>query len=216
MGTQAENEIRWESLLGCSLLDGVVVDMKGIVWKYYPDITDPDLKDEMGRYGCAVANPDPDFWENRFPMWAICGPWVRASLEPGDVIFFSPALRRSRKANFPDYVCAGYLTVASLLQDNESLMAHPEVSARYKNNYKRDLQAHLADDTPRTARLRSRNIVIGDPDQSRWFGRHGPELGMALSGVRIRDLDIYSRRVRNLSGEEAERLRTNLNDRSVK
>ncbi len=184
--------------------------MKGVIWKYYPKVNGPDLRDEMGRYGCEVANPDPDFWENSFPVWAICGPWVRATLEPEDVLFFTPALIRSRSAGLPDYICTGYLTVYDVLRESRYLLDNPAVTAKYKRNYRADLRAHLNEDVPKTARLRGRNIVIGDRDSSRWFGIRGRQLGTLVPQSGIRNLDLYSRRIRNLSELEAQNLRAML------
>jgi hypothetical protein len=78
--------------------------MKGVIWKYYAKASDPDPRDEMGRLGCVVANPDPDFWENSFLLWAICGPRVRANLRTGNVLFFSWVLQKAREAGVPNYL----------------------------------------------------------------------------------------------------------------
>jgi hypothetical protein len=184
--------------------------MKGVIWKYYPKVNSPDLRDEMGRYGCEVANPDPDFWENSFPIWAICGPWVRATLEPEDVLFFTPALIRSRRAGLPDYICTGYLTVSDVLRDSHKLLDNLVVTARYKRNYRADLRAHLNEDLPKTAELRRRNIVLGDQKLSQWFGNRGRQLNMLVPQSGIGNLDLYARRIRNLSELEAQNLRARL------
>ncbi len=186
--------------------------MKGVVCKYYPLIDDPDLRDEMGRVGCFVANPDPDFWDNPFPIWAICGPYVRSTLEPEDVLFFTPVIRRSRAAGIPDYICTGYLTVDEILPNRADLERHPKVTSRYKRNYRSDLSDHQKGDIPLTRRLRPRNIVIGDRNRSRWYGKSGQSLDPVLRRASTRNLDLKLPRVQNLTVDEAEKLRAALMD----
>ncbi len=184
--------------------------MKGVIWKYYPLVRDPELRDEMGRVGCVVANPDPDFWENPFPIWSICGPYVRSTLQEGDVVFYTPVISRSRAAGLPDYICTGYLTVEGTLPTKTDLEEHPEITQKYKRNYRSDLAAHERGDRPRTRRLRSQNIAIGGKRHSAWYGRDGLPLGRTLGRAGLRDLDLRSRRIRDLRADEARSLRATL------
>lgn len=180
--------------------------MKGVVWKYLAKSDDPDLKDEMGRAGCRVLNPDPEFWQHKFPVWAICGPRVRVGLQVGDVLFFTPTKRKCKEAGVDDYLCTGYLTVGELIPDSATLLKDLRFTSRYKENYRVDLKKHLADDGKTTARQRGRNIVVGDPRRSAWLGRSGIPMGKALRQARIRGVRLDSRRVRDLTAQEAERI----------
>ena len=180
--------------------------MKGVIWKYLPKIDDPDLKDEMGRAGCRVLNPDPDFWEHEFPVWAICGPRVRVGLEIGDILFFTPTRSRCEAAGVAGYLCTGLLTVGEIVPNGTALLRDPRFTDRYKRNYRVDLKMHLVDDETTTARQRGRNIALGDPRKSAWFGRHGVPMSQALRRARIGDVRMSSRRVRDLTAKEAERL----------
>lgn len=177
--------------------------MKGIIWKYHAKADDPDLRDEMGRAGCRVLNPDPDFWENGIPVWAICGPWVRARLEVRDVLFFVPTLQASRSAGVNESLCTGYLVVNEILPNDSALLADPRFTRRYKETYRIDLKAHLEGDPKRTRTLRRQNIVIGNPARSRWLGRKSIPLSLAVSELRIRSVNLKARLIRTLTGEEA-------------
>ncbi len=183
---------------------------KGIIWKYLADSSDPNLKDEMGKIGCRVANPDPDFWEHTFPLWAICGPLVRTTLSPGDRLFYTPTLSRSRSAGMPDYVCTGYLTVSEILPNPEALMKDSRISERYKLNYQDDLDKHLIGDTPRTRQVRGKNIVVGNARHSSWFGKAGPQLTRVVRSIGMGDLNLYARRIRNLDSSETDKLHSAL------
>lgn len=180
--------------------------MKSIIWKYHARVDDPDLKDEMGRAGCRVLNPDPDFWENDFPVWTICGPYVRARLDKGDVLFFTPTRERCRRAGVEEYICTGYLFVEELLRGSRQLLKDSRFTQRYKRNYKVDLQRHLDDDGEVTRKQRPLNGVIGDRCASRWFGRKGVALSAAIKKARIRDVDLRDRLVRDLTGDEVRAL----------
>lgn len=177
--------------------------MKGIIWKYHAKADDPDLRDEMGRAGCRVLNPDPDFWENGIPVWTICGPWVRARLEVNDVLFFVPTVQASRAAGANDSLCTGYLVVNEILPNDSALLADPRFTPRYKDNYRIDLRAHLKDDPERTKIRRRQNIVIGNPAKSRWLGRKGIPLSRAVRELGIRSVNLKARLIRALAREEA-------------
>jgi len=181
--------------------------MKGVVWKYLANPDDQELRDEMGKSGCRVLNPDPDFWGNKFPVWSICGPRVRATLDEGDVLFFTPTLSRSRRAQVPDYLCTGYLVVNEILPDSDSLLSDPRFTDRYKDNYRKDLNKHLKGDPATTRAQRPKRIVLGDRRQSVWFGRRGHPLEVAAKEAGLRKFQIRSRRVRTLDEDESKRLR---------
>jgi hypothetical protein len=177
--------------------------MKGIIWKYHAKTDAPDLRDEMGRTGCRVLNPDPDFWENGFPVWAVCGPMARARLEACDALFFVPTSETSRAAGVGESVCTGYLVVKEILPSDLALLADPRFTPRYKENYRVDLKAHLKDDPGRTRVQRQQNIIVGDPASSRWLGRKGVPMPKAIRDLGIRSLNLKVRLIRTLTGEEA-------------
>ncbi|MCX6653525.1 MAG: hypothetical protein NTY03_00230, partial [Candidatus Bathyarchaeota archaeon] len=64
--------------------------MVGILFKYDADPQDEWLKDKRDTKICA-GFCDPDFFTNPFPIWSICGPYVRNTLRRGDVVFFLPS-----------------------------------------------------------------------------------------------------------------------------
>lgn len=180
--------------------------MKGIIWKYRADPDDTELRDGMLRIGCRVLNPDPDFWENRFPVWAICGPQVRGRLAKGDVLVFAPTAGACRAAKVREYLCTGYLTVREVLPDDKAVLKDPRLTPRYRHNYRTDLYKHLASDPAITRRQRRKHIIIGDLRASRWLGRHGIALPKAITQARIRALDLGSRRIRTLGENEIKAL----------
>ncbi len=182
--------------------------MKGVIWKYHANANDFELSDKMGRAGCRLLNPDPDFRENGFPVWAICGPWVRATLDPGDVLFFVPTPSSCQVARIQDTPLAGYLLVQEILADGKALLADRRFTSRYRENYKIDLREHLKRDRPKTRSLRPKNIVAGDPQKSQWLGRKGLALSQAIREASIPQLSLKSRRIRNLSEQEARALLT--------
>lgn len=180
--------------------------MKGVIWKYQATPDDPELKDGMRRMGCRVLNPDPDFWENRFPVWAICGSLVRRTLAKGDVLVFTPIASACHAARVARYLCTGYLTVKEILPNDKALLRDRRFTARYRRNYRMDLRDHLADDEESTRKQRPQCIIVGDPHRSQWFGRNGPNLSSVVNAAKIRNLNLDSRRIRDLTNDETQAL----------
>jgi len=169
-------------------------------------MSDRQLKDERGRTGCRVLNPDPDFWENGFPVWAICGPQVRMTLDVDDVLFFTPTVAGSNAARLKTHLCTGYLTVSEIVTTDAALIADDRFTNRYRRNYRIDLQVHLKDDCPRTRIQRPRNVIIGDPKRSAWLGQNGVRLAEALQQGGLRDIQLNARVIRALASDEVARL----------
>lgn len=118
-----------------------------------------------------------------FPVWAVCGPYYREALDPGDVVFFAPKKSATRKAGLDDYVCTGILVVAEKLPCSKDVMADPRLTSEYKKKYRSDLAAHLRRDreqAPRTEKIRPCNFVLGDKSKSEWIGRNQEYLRTAL------------------------------------
>ncbi len=185
--------------------------MKGIIWKYLAETDEPgDLHDDTVWTRCAVDNPDPDFWEHPFPVWSVCGPMVRPTLKAEDVLFFTPTLARGRRAGVPDYTCTAYLTVARIVPDRKAFLREKGVTAKYKRNYLASLRRH--EDKDRIRELRRRSIIIGDPERSHWLGRSGPALPQVLKTLGIESVALNTRRVKNLTENEAVRFRQFLID----
>ena len=180
---------------------------KGLIWKYHADSRDRDLRDTADRTGCHALNPDPDFWENLFPVWAICGPQARAALKPHDVVFFAPDAASSQRAGLEACTCTGWLTVKAVIADGSSLLTDHRFTSRYRRNYRIDLRRHIeADGQSRTAFLRGKNVIVGDPSRSRWLGRRGIPLAVALNAARVRHVRLDVRRIRDLDRDECKRL----------
>jgi len=159
---------------------------KGFIFKYSADPDDPLMKDELGTSSvCGLGLRDPDFWSNDFPVWAVCGPYYRNALFPGDIIFFAPKKSATRKAWLDDYVCTGILVVAEKLPCSENVMADTRLTSEYRKNYRSDLTAHLKRDRARTKKTRPRNFVLGDSSKSIWIGRNQEYLRIALDQLSV-------------------------------
>lgn len=148
--------------------------MKSIVRRYDANADSEYLEDKGGK-------PDPDFWTNRvngatLPVWSICGPIVRAAVEEGDILVFTPT-KRSVQDRFDNYkyISTGILKVAEKLSLPQFLR-DPRFNTDYKEWYVEDLAnkwhlgRDLAKDNLDTAAKRADNVVVGDPDESWWFG----------------------------------------------
>ncbi|MFC4550810.1 MULTISPECIES: hypothetical protein [Halorussus] len=124
------------------------------------------------------AIPDPDFWSNQHegktvPVWAVCGPRPRDTLEKGDRVFFTPM--KSNMNGEYEYICTGALVVEEKLSLEDAL-ASPRLNDDFKSKYMRDLlhSSHLIRDIKKDnseiAKKRIKNIIIGNPEESVWFG----------------------------------------------
>ena len=137
--------------------------MKGIIRKYYANTEKEDLRDSADKYGCTELISDPDFWSNHFPIWSICGPYVRATLEVEDIIFFLPNKKSLEKLGLNEYICAGVLYVSEVINDSKQFQRTNGISKDYYKRYQIDLYKHQQKDKPRTRKIRDKNIIIGDP-----------------------------------------------------
>jgi hypothetical protein len=189
--------------------------MKAVLFKYGADPRDPLLRDDKGGYGwCSLR--DPDFWTNRFPVWGVCGPYVRNSLQPGDIVFFVPQLNRIKKANLShaDYIFTGILVVSDLISESREVMKDNRLTETYKRYYLRDLRDHLnkIDKGNRTSEVRVRNFVVGtSTKQSRlrsvWLGKKGPVAKDLVKKYGLTESDLRKRRIPYVFGrDKAERL----------
>lgn len=179
--------------------------MRGTLFKYNANPTDPLLKDRRNDKLCR-GFVDPDFWSHEFPIWSVCGPYVRSSLKEGDVVFFSPCKESWEEAGLPDYICTGMLIVGKKLEKNKFLNM-PEIVQGYKNNYKTSLNKHLVRDrveAPKTEKIRDKNIIIG-ASGSNWFGKNNDILSDVLNRLHI-DVDVSTRIIKKLTGDECQTL----------
>lgn len=178
-------------------------NMKGFLFKYDADPRDENLSDRIGYVscGCRIGLRDPDFWSNDYPVWAICGPYYRTSLQRGDVVFFVPKRSSSRKAGLEDYICAGMLVVNDKISDSKKVMTDGRLTERYKRRYQTDLNEHLKRDRPRTRRVRPKNFTIGNQSKSRWLGKHKNYLSSILetSGLNVIAKKLSQRRIPRLN-----------------
>ena len=177
--------------------------MKGVLFKYDANPHSPELRDN--RRGCGL--PDPDFWSNEIPVWAICGPYVRQGLEPGDIVFFLPYPRRVRQVDrgLPDFVCTGVLVVGDFIDDAAGVRSDRRLSRDYRRKYFSDLRGHLRDDrerAPRTESVRGKKIVLGDRRRSKWLCGDGTAL-QDLTALGMSSLDLGKRRVPYMRNEAA-------------
>lgn len=185
-------------------------DMKGFLFKYEADLMDKDLKDRIGYVscGCRVGLRDPDFWSNGWPVWGICGPYYRTSLQKGDVVFFVPKKGSSREANLEYYVCAGILVVDDRIPDPKEIMTDSRLTETYRRRYQADLNEHLKRDRPRTRQIRPKNFIIGNPSKSRWLGKHENYLRPILETLGFSDIakKLSQRRIPGLNERQTKEL----------
>ena len=180
--------------------------MKGIIFKYDANPSRwSDLRDGADN-GCGLE--DPDFSTNGFPVWAICGPYARKGVKPGDTLFFVPKMKGLREAGLGDrgYFCTGILCVAEIVGDEQTLQRDNRFSEAYKRKYTSSLKDHLRGDKERTKGIRPYGIVVGDPGSSRWLGREGYSKAHAFREVGLTHEDLSARRVSYLGPEQAARL----------
>ncbi len=114
--------------------------MKGIIFKYDANPSRwSDLRDGADN-GCGLE--DPDFSTNGFPVWAICGPYARKGVKPGDTLFFVPKMKGLREAGLGDrgYFCTGILCVAEIVGDEQTLQRDNRFSEAYKRKYTSSLK----------------------------------------------------------------------------
>ncbi len=142
--------------------------MKGIIRKYHADHAQKDLRDNADKSGCTELISDPDFWSNRFPIWSICGPYVRNNLKKDDIIFFLPNKKSLAKLKLVEPICTGVIYVSEIIHNSNQL--RKKVDEEYYNKYIIDLRNHLRKDANRTRKIRNKNIVIGNNEKSKWLG----------------------------------------------
>jgi hypothetical protein len=196
-------------------------DKRSALFKYDADPYDNDLRDKSP----CCSLPDPDFWSNTVPVWALCGPYHRAKLEPGDMIFFVPKIDAIRKAGLRDYIFSGVLVVGEKPSNVHEVARHRFLREGYVRHYRRDLRAHLEDDRKRnrerTRSLRSTNFIVGDKRRSFWLGRNGPNVKQVLKSLglhrQLRRLATgRNNSIPRLSDEESARLRIKLRESIIR
>lgn len=184
--------------------------IKGYLFKYAADPEDNELKDKVGTvcYGCKIGLRDPDFWENKIPVWSICGPYVRTSLVKGDIVFFIPKKKPTLKAGLRSYMCSGILVVEDKIIKSNEVMLDNRLTQMYKKRYKFDLYEHLKRDKPRTKKIRSKNIIIGSKSKSRWFGKNYKYLDQILGKLGYNKLatKLKQRKLPKLSEKQVKEL----------
>lgn len=185
--------------------------IKGVIFRYSADPYDPMMKDKesiCSEEGCALR--DPDFWINSVPVWGICGPWIRTSLNVGDLVFFVPIKKSWEKAGLNDYICTGILVVSQVLNDKKEVLDESRLTATYKRSWEKDLEIHLERDgreAPRTVNIRGKNYIIGDKTKSIWFGRNDKYLTKVLNDTGLSThVRWRNRRIKDLYGNQAKKL----------
>lgn len=177
--------------------------MGDLIWKYK---TDAETDHLAGVGPC----PEPDFWSNKHPIWAICGPQRRAGRERNSRIFF--VTQKDTAEHVPDYTVAGVMTVKEIL-DFQDLIMDPQISATWKVKYLHDLghKDHLPrgllNDHTQTTKQRIQNIIIGDSDESAWFGINGPTLPTLLNQTDIEiESELTTRQLADISADDGNRM----------
>ena len=142
--------------------------MKAIFFKYHADHTKRDLRDGAENI-CGLI--DPDFRSHELPIWSVCGPYVRKTLEIGDVVFFLPIKSKAKKAGIWNGYSSftGVLVVDKTLTNMAQLLQDPKISSSYKRKYKRSLLNHLNGDRLQTRNIRPQRIILGSKAKSMWI-----------------------------------------------
>ncbi|AKU08291.1 hypothetical protein [Haloferax gibbonsii] len=92
-----------------------------------------------------------------------------------------------------EYICSGILVVEEKLSLKDALNSS-RLDDDFKNEYMRDLlhSSHLIrdieEDNSEIAKKRIKNIVIGNPDESVWFGENPIELVTILEQQGMEDI----------------------------
>lgn len=174
---------------------------KAFIFRYYADTSDEYLCDDG-----VIA--DPDFFTNRhndkaIPTWSICGVYNRPRLHEGDRVFFVPTRQRLERLGFGYYICTGVLVVKQVLAGKEDLLNDPRLSERYKEMYEKDLRSHRKTDKKRNAMQtrdkRSSRIIIGNPEESIWFGRNETNLQCLLADLDMSEVSRALPRTNNMN-----------------
>lgn len=165
-----------------------VAEPKSFIFRYYAEV-------DHDKYFCDDGEmADPDFFSNRhdgtvFPTWSICGVYHRRDLRKGYRVFFLPARVRLDRKGIGPYICTGVLVVDEVLPGKEELLRDRRISEQYKELYETDLREHLKEDKkrnkPLTEKLRPQNIIIGDPEESIWFGQNDVDFSRVLRELGI-------------------------------
>jgi len=162
--------------------------------------------------------PEPDFWSNEVPIMAICEPTLRAGRKRGDWIFHVP--KKGEVQNNTQYQVTGILKVSELLNSNQ-IYKDSRFNEEWTRRFKIDIanSEHVVGDlisnserSKITARQRVTNHLIGDPEESAWFGRNDCELTKIASQVGINLGSFAGQEVAALTDDEANRLANALKD----
>ena len=191
--------------------------VKGYVFKYSAE-SDSIMKDKLGTAkACGRGLRDPDFWSNDCPVWAVCGPYCRQSLDRGDVIFFAPKKGAIKRAKLADFVCTGILVVDRKIDNSESVLLDTQLTEDYKKRYCKDLAAHLKKDKKRSKIIRSRNFVVGDSQKSVWLGKNNCYLCDLADELEIQSIKgkLSLRRIPALNDQEVRVLYKTLTSKAL-
>lgn len=123
--------------------------------------------------------PEPDYWSHDFPVMAICEPGIRSSQDVGDWVFHVP--KKNQFSLSPEYQVTGMMKIDKMMDSREIIKSN-EFEEDWIRRFKIDLAdcGHLIDDlldkgNKKITSVQGRvtNHLIGDPEESMWFGATG-------------------------------------------
>jgi hypothetical protein len=162
--------------------------------------------------------PEPDFWSLDVPIMAICEPQLRNDLQEGDWVFHVP---KKGETSGVDYQVAGILKIDEIVTAKQIIE-----SQRYGEEWTRRFKIELADcghlvdalldgskSQVRMAQLRVKNHLLGDPDESSWFGASGENIQKIAQNIGVQLGSFGGQRIKTISDTDANNLAAEIDAR---
>ncbi len=161
--------------------------MKGYASRFYQDTPQPCFRERD-----LPSGPTPSV-----PHWEICRPDVRPSLQSNDMVFFyAPGRFRGEQRSA---VCYGVLVVGSRLAETDASRILGKVWLVW---HRRQRCQHHSSKGEHDGKTRKNDIVLGNPERSRWLAGGGLDLREFDGGSLLRGKKIGLRRNFWLTEEE--------------
>lgn len=162
--------------------------------------------------------PEPDFWSLDAPIMAICEPQLRDDVDQGDWVFHVP---KKGQTDGVDYQVTGMLKIDETLTAKQ-LIENTRFSEEWTRRFKIELAdcGHLVDallngsnQQIQMAQLRVKNHLLGDSDDSMWFGASGESIRSVAQDIGVQLGSFSGPRIDALSDADADDLAAEIADR---
>lgn len=162
--------------------------------------------------------PEPDFWSLDVPIMAICEPGLRSELGVGDWVFHVP---KKGETDNVDYQVTGMLKINEIVTAKH-LIESQQFGEEWTRRFKIELAdcGHLvdalldgSDAQLRTAQRRVKNHLLGDPDDSAWYGASGESIQTIAQDIGVQLGSFGGPRVKTISDSDARVLAAEINFR---